>query len=171
MTNLDSALKNRDVTLPTKVQIIKVLPVVMYGWESWIIGKDESLRINAFKLWCWRRHLRVPWTARKSNQSILKEINPEYSLEGLMLKLHTLATWCEESTHWKRPWRWEGLKPWGEGGDRGCDSWMVSSTQWTWVWANSGIWWRTGKPGVWQYMGSHKVRHDLKTEQQLKVLP
>ena len=89
MTNLDSILKSRDITLPMKVHIVKamVFPVVMYGCESWIIKKAECQRIDAFELWCWRRLLRVPWTARRSNQSILKEINPEYSLEGLMLKL------------------------------------------------------------------------------------
>ena len=89
MTNLDSVLKSRDITLPTKVRLVKamVFPVVMYGCESWAIKKAEHHRINAFKLWGWRRLLRVPWTARRSNQSILKEISPEYSLEGLMLKL------------------------------------------------------------------------------------
>ena len=89
MTNLDSILKSRDITLPTKVYLVKamVFPVVMYGCENWTIKKAECQRINVFELWCWRRHLRVPWTAKRSNQSILKEINPEYSLEGLMLKL------------------------------------------------------------------------------------
>ena len=89
MTNLDSILKSRDITLPTKVHIVKavVFPVVMYGCESWTVKKAEHQRIDVFELWCWRRLLRVPWTARRSNQSILKEINPEYSLEGLMLKL------------------------------------------------------------------------------------
>ena len=89
MTNLDSILKNRDITLPTKVCLVKamVFPVVMYGCESWMIKKAECQRIGAFELWCWRRLLRFPWTARRSNQSILKEISPEYSLEGLMLKL------------------------------------------------------------------------------------
>ena len=89
MTNLDSIFKSRDITLPTKVRLVKamVFPVVMYGCESWTIEKAEHQRIDAFELWCWRRFLRVPWTARRSNQSILKEIRPEYSLEGLMLKL------------------------------------------------------------------------------------
>ena len=87
--NLDSILKSRDITLPTKVCIVKAMffPVVMYGWESWTMTKDEHQRTDAFELWCWRRFLTVPWTARRSNQSILKEISPEYSLEGLMLKL------------------------------------------------------------------------------------
>ena len=89
MTNLDSILKSRDITLPTKVHLVRaiVFPVVMYGCESWTIKKTEHRRIGAFELWCWRRLLRVPWTARRSNQSILKEISPEYSLEGLMFKL------------------------------------------------------------------------------------
>ena len=94
MTNLDSILKSRDITLPTKVHLIKamVFPIVMYGCESWTVKKAECRRIYAFELWFWRRHLRVPWTARRSNQSILKAISPEYSLEGLMLKLQHLAT-------------------------------------------------------------------------------
>ena len=104
MTNLDSILKSRDIILPTKVRLVKamVFPVVMYGCESWTIKKAERRRIDAFELRCWRRLLRVPWTARRSNQSILMEISPEYSLEGLMLKLknsNTLATWCEELIH------------------------------------------------------------------------
>ena len=89
MTNLDSILKSRDITLPAKVHIVKamVFPVVMYGCESWTIRKEEHQTIDAFELWCWRRLLKVPWTARRSNQSVLRKINPEYSLEGLMLKL------------------------------------------------------------------------------------
>ena len=122
MTNLDSMLKNRDITLPTKVHLVKALvfPVVMYGCESWIIKKAEHWRIDDFELWCWGRLLRVPWTARKSSQSILKEISPGCSLERLMLKLklNTLATWCEELTRLKRPWCWEWLKARGEGDDR-----------------------------------------------------
>ena len=94
MTNIDSILKNRNITLPTKVCLVKavVFPVVIYGCESWTIKKAESQRIDAFELWCWKRLFRVPWTARRSNQSILKEISPEYSLEGLMLKLKLMAT-------------------------------------------------------------------------------
>ena len=107
MTNLGSILKSRDITLPTKVRLVKamVFPVVMFGCDSWTIKKAECQRTDAFELWCWRRLLRVPWPARKSSQSILKEINPEYSLEGLMLKLKLkyLANWCEELTHLKRP--------------------------------------------------------------------
>ena len=127
-----------------------VLAVVMYRSESWTIKKAECLRIDAFELWGWKIPLRIPWTVRRSNQSILKEISPECSLEGLMLKLNsnTLAAWCQEPTHWKRPWSWERLKVRGEGDDRGWDGWMASPTQWTWVWAISGSWWWTGKPGV-----------------------
>ena len=106
MTNLDSIFKSRDITLPTEVCLVKamVFPVVMYGHESWTVKKAECRRIDAFELWCWRRLLRVPWTARRSNQSILKEISPVCSLEELILKLKlsTLATSCEELTHWKR---------------------------------------------------------------------
>ena len=106
MTNIDSILKSRDITLPTKAHLVQamVFPVVMCGCESWTVKKAEHLRIDAFALWCWRRLLKVPWTARRSNQSILKEISPEYSLEGLMLKLklQSLATLCEELTHLKR---------------------------------------------------------------------
>ena len=111
--------------------------------------------IDVFELRCWRKLLRVPWTARRFNQSILKEIILEYSLEGLMLKLKlqvALATWWEELTHWKRPWCWEILKA-GEGDDREWDGWMVSPTRWTWVWASSRSWWWTGRPGMLQYMG------------------
>ena len=107
MTNLDSILKSRGITLPTKIRIVKamVFPVVVYGYESWTIKKAEWRRIDTFEQWCWRRLLRVPWTARKSNQSILKEINPEYSLGGWMLKLKLqyFGYLCGEPTHWKRP--------------------------------------------------------------------
>ena len=103
MTKLDSILKSRDITLPTKVRLVKamVFPVVMYACDSWTVKKAERQRIDAFELWCWRRLLRVPWTARRFNQSILKEFSPEYSLEGLMLKLklNTSATSCEGLTH------------------------------------------------------------------------
>ena len=140
----------------------------MYRCDSWNIKKAECQRIDAFKWRCWRRLLRVSWTARKSNQSILKEMNPEYSLEGLMLKLkpNTLATWCKELTPWERPWCWERLKAGGEGDNRRWDGRMALPTQWTWVWANSGRWWRTGKPHVPQSMGSQRVGHDWATEQQ-----
>ena len=107
MTNLDSIFKSRDITLPTKIHLVKavVFPVVMYGRESWTIKKAEHQRIDASELWCWKRLLRVPWTARKFNQSTLKEISLEYSLEGLMLKLklHYFGSSCKELTHLKRP--------------------------------------------------------------------
>ena len=123
MTNLDIILKSRDISLTTKVRLVKamVFPVVMYGWESWTVKKAKHRRIDVFELWCCRRLFRVPWIARRSNQSILKDISPGCSLEGLMLKLNskTLATWCEELTHWKRPWCWERLMAGGEGDDRG----------------------------------------------------
>ena len=134
----------------------------MYGCESWTIKKAEVQRIDAFELWCWRRLLRVPWTARRSNQSILEEISHECSLQELMLKLKllTLATWCEELSQLKRPWCWERLKAGGEGGDRGWYGWMASPTGWTWVWASSRSWWCTGKPGMLQSMGLQRVGHD-----------
>ena len=105
MTNLDSSLKSRDITLPTKVHIVKamVFAVVMYGYQNWTIKKADRLRIEAFELWCWRRLLRVPWMARRSNQSIRKEINPEYSLEVLMLKLQYFGHQLQRANHWKRP--------------------------------------------------------------------
>ena len=154
MINLDSILKSRDITLPTKVHLVKaiIFQVVIYGCESWIVEKAEHQRIDAFKLWCWRRLLRVPWSVKRSNQSILKEINPEYSLEALMLKLQYFDH--EELTHWKRPWCWERLRAGGEGDDRGWDGWMASPTQWTWVWADSGRWWKMEKSGQLQSMGS-----------------
>ena len=119
----------------------------------------------------WRRLLRVPWTARRSNQFILKKINPEYSWKDWCWSWNssTLATSCEELTHWKRLWCWERLKAGGEVDDRGWDGWMASPTQWTWVWANSGRWQRTGRPGVVQSMGLQRVGHDLVTEQQSLV--
>ena len=107
----------------------------VWMWE--LDQKEGWVPKTVFELWCWRRLLRVPWTARRSNQSIIKEINPEDSLEGLMLKLKLLY-WWEELSHWKNPWYWGRLRAGGEGGDRGWNGQMVSQTQWTWVWANSG---------------------------------
>ena len=139
----------------------------------WRLDHKESWapKIDAFELWCWRRLLRVLSTAKRSNQSILKEISPEYSLEGLIWSWNsnTLATWCEELTHLKRPWCWERLKA-GEKDDRGWDSWMASQTQWTWVWVKSGSWWWTGKPGVLKSMGSQRVRHHWVTELNLHIV-
>ena len=143
MTNLDSVLKGRDITLATNVHLVKaiIFPVVMYGCESWTIKKAEHWRTDAFELWCWRSLLRVPWTARRSNQSILREIRPEYSLEGLVLKLKLqyFGTCCKEQTHLKRPRKTLGkIKAGGGKGDnRGWDGWMASLTWWTWVSASS----------------------------------
>ena len=145
MTDLDSILKSRDITFPTNVHLFKamVFPVVMYRCESWTIKKAECQRIDAFELWCWRRLLRVPWTARGSNQSILKELvlNIHWKDWCWSWSSNTLATWCEELTHWKRPWCWERLGARGEGDDRGWDGWMESPTGWTWVWVSSKNWW------------------------------
>ena len=147
MSNLNSIFKSRDITLPTKVRLVKamVFPVVMYGCESWTVKKDECQRINAFELWCWKRLLKVPRTARRSNQSILKKISPGCSLEGLMLKLKLqyFGHLMRELTYWKRFWCWEVFGVGGEGDDRGWDGWMASLTRWTWVWVNSGSWWWT----------------------------
>ena len=163
----------------------------MYGCESWTIKKAECqgtdafffygrslfifflpdscqclARTDAFELWCWRRLLRVPWTARRSNQSILKEISPECSLEGLMLKVKLQyfghLMWRTDSL--ERPWCWKGLKAGGEGDNRGWRGWIASPTQWRWVWVNSRSWWRRGRPGVLQSMGSWRVRHNWVTE-------
>ena len=168
MTNLDSIIKSRDVTLPTEVRLVKTMafPLVIYGCESWTIKKTECQRNDASELWCWRRLLRVPWTARRSNQSILKEISPEYSLEGLMLSWNsnTLATWCKELTHLKRPWHWKRWKVGWEGDNRGWDGLMTSLTQRTWVWVGSGSRWWTGKPGVLRPMGSQRVRQNWVTD-------
>ena len=134
--------------------------------ESWTIKKAECQRIGAFELCCWRRLLRVPWTARRSNQSILIEINPEYSLEGLMLKLKLqyFGHWCEELTYLKRPWCWERLKVGEEEGNRGQNGWMASPVRWIWVWVSSRSWWWTGKPAMLQSMGSQRIRYDWVTE-------
>ena len=140
--------------------------LVMYGCESSTIKKAECRRIDAFELWCWRRLLRVPWTARRSNQSILRR-----SVLGFHCKdwcwswnFNNLATWWKELTHLKRPWCWERLRAGGEGDDRGWDGWMASPTQWTWVWVDSGSWWWTGRPGVLWFMGLQGFRHKWATE-------
>ena len=166
MTNLDSILKSRDITLPKKVHLVKamVFPVVMYGCESWTVKKAEHWRIDAFELWSWRRLLRVPWTARRSNQSIPKEISPECSLEGLMLKLKLQYFGHLMRRTWKRLWYLKGLGAEGEGDDRGRDGWMASLTRWTWVWVNSGSWWWTGRPGVLRFMESQRVGYDWATK-------
>ena len=168
MTNIDSILKSRDITLPTKICLVKtmVFPVVVYGCESWTIKKAEGWRIDAFELWCWRGLLRVSQTARRSNQPILKEISPNIHWKDWCWSWNsnTLATWCKELTHWKRPWCWERLRAGGEGDDRGWDGWMASLTQWTWVWVNSGSWWWTERPGGLPSMGSQRAGHDCVSE-------
>ena len=160
--------KSRDITLPTKVRLVKamVFPVVMYGCESWTVKKAERQRIDDFELWCWRRLLRVPWTARRSNQSILKEISPWCSLERMMLKPK-----LQYSGHlmWRVDSLEKSLMLGGIGGRRRrgwqrMDCWMASPTLWTWVWVNSGSWWWTGRPGMLQFMGLQRVRHDWVTE-------
>ena len=133
MTNLNSMLESRDITLPTKVRLVKamVFPVVIYGFASWTIKKAEHWKINAVELWCWRRLLKALWTARRSNLSILKEISPEYSLEGLMLKLKLqyFGRLMQRTDSFERTWCWERLKAGGAGDDRGWDGWMTSPTQ------------------------------------------
>ena len=164
MLHLDSIFKSWDISLPTKVRLVKamVFPMVMYGCESWTVKKAEHRRIDAFELWCCRRLLRVPWTARRSNKSILKEISPGISLEGMMLKLKLqyLGHFMQRVDSLERLWCWEGLGAGGEGDDRGWDCRMASLTRWTWVWVNSRSWWWTGRPGMLQFMGSQRVGHD-----------
>ena len=140
MTNLNSILKSRDITLPTKVHLVKamVFPVVMYGCESWTIKKAERRRIDAFELWCWRRLLRVPWTARRSNQSILKKISPEYSLEGLILKLQYFGYLMQRTDSLEKTLMLGKTKG-RRRGWRGWDGWMASLTWWTWVWVSSEV--------------------------------
>ena len=162
MTNLDSILKIREITLPTKVYLVKamVFPVATYGCESWSVKKAEC-SIDDFEPWCWRRLLRVPWTARRSNQSILKEISPGCSLKWLKLKLkrkyfgHLLWSWLIG----KDP---DAGKDWGQ--EERWDGWMASPTQWTWVWVNSKSWWWTGRPGVLRFIGPQRLGQDWVTE-------
>ena len=145
MINLDRTLKSRDITLPTNVNLVKaiVFPVVMYGCENWTIKKAEHQRIDGFELWHWRRLLRVPWTARRSTQSILKDISPGCSLEGLMLKLKLqyFGDLMWRVTHLKILWCCERLRAGGEGDESGWDGWMASLTRRTWVWVSSRCWW------------------------------
>ena len=152
-----------------------VFLVVMYGCESWTINKTECRRIDVFELWCWRRLFRVPWIARRYNQSILKEIQPVHPKRDKSWVFigrtdveaetpNTLATWYKELTHLKRPWCWERLRAGGEGDDRGWAGWIASPTQWTWVWVNPWSWWWTGMPGVLWFLGSQRVRQDWATE-------
>ena len=158
MTNPDSILKSRNITLPTKIHLVKamVFPVVMYGCESWAIKTAEHWRIDTFELWCWGRLLGVPWTARESNQSILKEISPEYSLEGLMLKLQLQyfghLMWRTDSLEKTLVLgKTEGRRRRGQWRMRWLDGII---TGWAWVWVSSGSQWWTGKPGMLQFTGS-----------------
>ena len=144
-----------------------VFPVIMYGCESWTVKKAEHRKINAFELWCWRRLLRVPWTTRRSNQSILKKISPGCSLEGMMLKLKLPILWPPHVKSWLTGKDSDDGRDWGVGGegdDRGWDGWMASPTWWTWVWVNSRSWWWTGRPGMLRFMGWQRVGHDWVTE-------
>ena len=168
MTNLDSILKSRDITLPTTVCLVKamVFPVVMYGCESWTIKKAEHEELMLLNygvgedswesLGQWGDPTSPSW--RKS------VLNIHWKDWCWSWNSNTLANWCEELTHWKRPWCWERLKAGGDGDDRGWDGWMASPTQRTWVWATLGSWWWTGKPGVLQSMVLQRVGHDWATE-------
>ena len=168
MINLDSILKSRDIILPTEVRLVKamIFPVVMYRCECWTIKKAEHWRTDAFELWCYRRLLRVPWTGRRSNQKILKEINPEYSLEGLMLKpmLQYFGHLMPRADSLEKTLMLGKVEGRRRRDDRGWDGWMASLTQRKWISASSGRQWRTGKPGMLQFMGSQRVEHDM-TEQ------
>ena len=165
MTNLDSILKSRDITLPTKVHLVKamVFPVVVYGCESWTVRTAEHRKIDGFELWYWRRLLRVPWTARRANQSILMEISPGCSLEGLMLKLklqyfgHLMQSWLVG----KDP---DAGRDWGQEEKGTTKDEMASLTRWAWVWVSCGNCWWTGRPGVLWFMGSQRDGHDWATE-------
>ena len=166
MINLDSILKSRDVTLLTKVHLVKAMdfPVVADGCESRTTKKTEHRRIDAFELWSWSRLLRIPWTSWRSDQSVLMEISPEYSLEGMMLKLkhQYFGHLMKNGLIGKDP---DAAKDWRQKkGTTGCDAWMASPSWWTWVWANSGRWCWTGKPGMLQSVGPRGVGCDWATE-------
>ena len=173
MTNLDSLFKSRDITLPTKVRLVKamVFPVVMYGCESWTVKKAELRRIDAFELWCWRRLLRVPWTARLDCKEI-QPVHPKGDQSWVFFgrtdaKAETSILWPPDVKSWliwKRPWCSEGLGAGGEGDDRGWNVWMASPTRWTWVWVSSGSWWWTGRPGLLRFMGSQIIGHNWVTK-------
>ena len=165
---MTSILKSKDITLLTKVRLVKamVFPVVTYGCESWTI-REQHWRIDVFELWFWRRLLRVPWTARRSNQSILKEsvLNIHWKDWCWNWSSNTLATWGEELTHWKRPWCWKRLKAGEERDDRGWDGGMASPTiELDMTLSKLRSWSLTGKPGVLQSMGSQRIWHDWVTE-------
>ena len=143
-----------------------VFPVVMYGCESWTVKKVEHWRIDAFELWCWRRLLRVPWTARRSNQSILKEISPGCPLEGLMLKLKLqyFGYLMQRADSLEKILILGGIGGRKRRGQNRWDGCMASPTLWTWVWVDSGSRWWTGRPGVVRFMGLQRVGHDWATE-------
>ena len=168
MTNLDSILKSKDITLPTKVSLVKamVFPVVMYGCENWTVKKAECWRIDAFELWCWRRLLRVPWTARRCNQSILKETSPRCSLEGLMLrlKLQYFGHLMQRADSLEKTLMLVGIGGRRRRARQRQDGWMVSLTRCSGVWVNSRSWWWTRRPGILWFMGLQRVRHDWVTE-------
>ena len=147
MTNLDSILKSRDVTLPTKVHLVKavVFPVVIYGCESWTIKKAEQWRIDAFELWCWRRLLRVPWTARRSVLDVHGRTDAEAETP-ILWPPHVKSWLIGKDPDAGKDWEQE------EKGCRGRDGWMASPTRWTWVWVISGSWWWTGRPGILWFM-------------------
>ena len=161
MTNLDSILKSRDITLSTKVCPVKamVFPVVMYGCESWTIKKAESQRTDVFELWCWTWFLRVPWTARRSNQSILKEISPGCALVGLMLKLKLqyFGHLMLKADSVEKTLMLGKIKGGRKGDDRGWNGWLASPTQWRWVWVNSGSWWWTGGLACYSLWGCKEL--------------
>ena len=166
MTNLDSILKSRDITLPTKVHLVEamVFPVVMYGCESWAIKKAEHPRIDAFELWCWRRLFRVPWTARRSNQSIIKEISPGCSLEGLMLKLKLqyfdhLMRRADSFEKTLMLGKIEGRRRRGQQRMRWLDG-ITNKMHMGLSITNSRSWWWTRRPGVLRFMGSQRVGHN-----------
>ena len=143
-----------------------VFPVVMYGCENRTVKKAERQKIDAFELRCWRRLLRVPQIARRSNHSILRRsvLGVHWKDWSWSWNSNTSATSCKELSHWKRPWCWEGLGAGGKGDDGGWDGWMASPTRWAWVWVNSGSWWWTRRPSVLQFMESQRVEHDWATE-------
>ena len=150
-----------------------VFLVVMYGCESWTIKKAEHQRIDTLELWCWRRLLRVLWTARTSNQSVLKEISPGCSLEGpmLRLKLQYFGHLMQRADSLEKTWCWERLRAGGEVDYRGWDDWMASLIQWTWIWASSESWWWTGKPNMLQSIRSQRVRHtEWQIQNELKTI-
>ena len=154
--------------MPTKVRLVKaiIFPVFMYGCESWTVKRAECQRIDTFELWCWRRLLRVPWTVRISNQSILKEMSPECSLEGLMLKLKLqhFGHLMQRTDSLEKTLMLGKIEDRRRRDDRGWDGWMASLTRWTWVCVNSGSSWWTGRPGLLQFMGLQRVRHDWAPE-------